>query len=347
MNPVVVIPSYWADDGADAAGPARYDHATPLDAEKPELDACLASLASVPDMCRVAVLAVCPLAVTAQVRSRIEKIAAGHPSLDVVVVTNAEAARVMGRIEEIAPDVSGETVSLRGYGAIRNMGLAVAAILGHDVVVFLDDDEVVLDGRFLEQALHGLAHQTRQGLPILAKSGYFYDRGGSPYARKEKVRWCDRWWTKRQEFNEWMRRALSTTRISRSNYACGGLMALHARAYTRVAFDPYITRGEDMDYLFNLRMQGLDMWFDNAWAVRHLPPRRESSAPRFMQDVYRWYYEQAKIADSNGRQDTHQVTASSLMPYPGKWLSPELESRARGLLPHLAPWTRRGPRLRA
>ena len=326
MNPVVVIPSYWADD-ENGAGPARYDHATALDARSPELASCLASLVQVRDMCRVVILAVCPLAQTEEVRRRIGEIVARYPELSCVVVTNAEAARIMGRIEEIAPDVSGETVSLRGYGAIRNMGLAVAAILGHDAVVFLDDDEVVLGEDFLELALHGLAQQTRQGLPILAKSGYFYDRSGSPYARRDKVRWCDRWWTKRQEFNEWMRHALSTTRISRSNYACGGLMALHARAYTRVAFDPYITRGEDLDYLFNLRMFGFDMWFDNAWAVRHLPPARVAHAPRFMQDVYRWYYEQAKIAESNGRQDTHQVTAASLMPYPGRWLSPELEVR--------------------
>ena len=60
-----------------------------------------------------------------------------------------------------------------------------------------------------------------------------------------------------------MKKALSGTRISRSNYVCGGLMALHARAFTRVAFDPFITRGEDLDYLFNMRMFGYDVWFDN------------------------------------------------------------------------------------
>ncbi len=56
-----------------------------------------------------------------------------------------------------------------------------------------------------------------------------------------------------------MKKALSGTRISRSNYVCGGLMALHARAFTRVAFDPFITRGEDLDYLFNMRMFGYDV----------------------------------------------------------------------------------------
>ncbi|MFR7670512.1 MAG: hypothetical protein ACLU0O_07330 [Collinsella sp.] len=62
-------------------------------------------------------------------------------------------------------------------------------------------------------------------------------------------------------------------------------MALHARAFTRVAFDPFITRGEDLDYLFNMRMFGYDVWFDNEWTVRHLPPESEKRSPRFMQDV--------------------------------------------------------------
>ena len=97
----------------------------------------------------------------------------------------------------------------------------------------------------------------------------------------------------------------------------------------RVAFDPFITRGEDLDYLFNLRLHGLDVWFDNRWSVRHLPPAIEQRAPRFMQDVYRWYYERAKLADANRQNDLNSVTPASLMPYPGPWISSELDSRVR------------------
>ena len=167
------------------------------------------------------------------------------------------------------------------------MGLACAAVLGHEAVIFLDDDETVIDADFMKRATYALGQQTRQGLPILVKSGYFYDRDGSPLAPTDKAGICHRWWTKRIEFNRWMKKALSGTRISRSNYVCGGLMALHARAFTRVAFDPFITRGEDLDYLFNMRMFGYDVWFDNEWTVRHLPPESEKRSPRFMQDVYR------------------------------------------------------------
>ncbi|WP_368241161.1 glycosyltransferase family 2 protein, partial [Collinsella aerofaciens] len=114
-----------------------------------------------------------------------------------------------------------------------------------------------------------------------------------------------------------------------SNYACGGLMALHARAFTRVAFDPFITRGEDLDYLFNMRMFGYDVWFDNEWTVRHLPPESEKRSPRFMQDVYRWYYERAKLTFAAHQKELIPVTAASLMPYPGPWISRELDDRVR------------------
>ncbi len=106
-------------------------------------------------------------------------------------------------------------------------------------------------------------------------------------------------------------------------------MALHARAFTRVAFDPFITRGEDLDYLFNMRMFGYDVWFDNEWTVRHLPPESEKRSPRFMQDVYRWYYERAKLTFAAHQQELVPVTAASLMPYPGPWISRELDDRVR------------------
>ena len=196
-------------------------------------------------------------------------------------------------------------------------------------MVFLDDDEVVLAPDFMEKALYALGAETRQRLPILAKSGYFYDREGSPLADTSRAGITQRWWTKRIEFNRWMKKALSATRISRSNYVCGGCMALHARAFTRVAFDPFITRGEDLDYLFNMRLFGYDVWFDNAWVVKHLPPESHESAPRFMQNVYRWYYERAKLTYASRKKEYNPVTSASLMPYPGPWISPGLDERVR------------------
>ena len=126
-----------------------------------------------------------------------------------------------------------------------------------------------------------------------------------------------------------MKRALdeNTPRVIRSNVCCGGCMALHASAFTEVPFDLWITRGEDLDYLLNLRLAGKDLWFDSAWHVRHLPPPTRHMPARFLQDVYRWMYEAAKLERANKRIDVQRTSPSSLDPYPGPWLMPNVTSR--------------------
>lgn len=329
MNPVIVIPTYWAenDDPTGIGEVGTYDHATPISKPVPELETCLDSLEQVRGVLRVIVLLVAPPHCADAARARVNAICYAHPNLNPLIIGNREAKVIENAIHVVAPKMEGETVSLRGYGAIRNMGLVVSAVLGHDIVVFMDDDEIALDENFLVDAVYGLGLLTRQDLPISAKTGYFFDRNDSCYADESLTRWCDRYWTKRSEFNDWMERAQQSTRISRSNYVCGGCFALYADAFCHVAFDPYITRGEDLDYLFNLRMNGLDVWFDNQWAVKHLPPKTPSHASRFLQDVYRWMYEVEKIDVANHRIGLRRITTDSLEPYPAPWIDPGVRKR--------------------
>ena len=348
MNPVIVIPTYWSGDTASLNSPGAYDHTTAPDTSAPELDRCLASLEEVRRLPRVVVLLVCPQGASSSVEKRVRAVLDRHPSIDTLLICDRHASAIMDRVSQLAPKAEGETISLRGYGAIRNMGLAVAAILGHDAVVFLDDDEVVLAPDFMDKALYALGAETRQGLPILAKSGYFYNAQGSPLAdTTKKMGLGSRWWTKRIEFNRWMSRALKATRISRSNYVCGGCFALHARAFTRVAFDPFITRGEDLDYLFNMRLMGMDVWFDNTWVVKHLPPRQVEESSRFMQNVYRWYYERTKLQYAARRPDlNHALSRPVDLLRSGRARAQDgrrplrLNARARRLSPHPASWYR-------
>lgn len=329
MNPVIVIPTYWAEtDGPREEGTAgTYDHATPIAKPVPELETCLASLDKVRGVLRVVVLLVAPPSCEASARARVNGICGMHPRLNPLIIGTREANAISDAIHHVAPKMEGETVSLRGYGAIRNLGLVVAAILQHDVVVFMDDDEIALSDSFLIDAVYGLGLLTRQELPVSAKSGYFLDRHDSCYADESEANWSERFWTKRAEFNQWMRGAQGATRISRSNYVCGGCFAVHADAFCRVAFDPYITRGEDLDYLFNLRMNGLDVWFDNQWYVKHLPPKTASEPGRFLQDVYRWTYESKKLEVANAQIALRKVTPDSLEPYPAPWISPGVHRR--------------------
>lgn len=323
MNPAIVIPSYWTSTEERVGG---YDHATPVGTPNPELARCLESLEQVRGVVRTIILLVASPESERRARAQVDAICAEHPNLSPLVIGEAEGRVLQNCVMEIAPRLTGECVSLRGYGAIRNMGLVAAAVFGHDVVVFLDDDEVVLSPSFLAEAVYGLGQRTRQNLPVLVKSGYFIDENESCLA-SEDLAWYDSDWDKNLQFNRWMREAQAGPRISRSSFMCGGCMAICAEAYSRVAFDPFITRGEDMDYLFNLRLYGLDVWFDNQWRVMHLPPSTPRPANRFRQNVFRWVYERAKLARAATKIDLNQVTPESLMPYPGPWISDDLDRR--------------------
>lgn len=330
MNPVIVIPSYW--DRSARPGPLGergvYDYTTPIDKPLPELEVCLSSLERVSGVLRVIVLVVAPQSCEEAARARVDSICRAHADLNPLVIGAQEASHVERAVGRMAHHVAGETVSLRGYGAIRNMGLAVAAILGHDVVVFLDDDEVALGEDYLTKVVWGLGSLTRQNLQVLVKSGFFIDELGSPYAEPSGA-WSEKYWSKAADFNRVMERAqTSASRITRSNHLCGGCCALHAAAFSKAPFDPYITRGEDLDYVLNVRAMGMDVWFDNEWCVQSQPPEEIAGEPSlFMQDVHRWLYEYRKLDAMNARRDLRTITPESLMPYPAPWLSSGVRRR--------------------
>ena len=332
MNPVIVIPTYWAETNrfGEFKEGATYDYATPLTKPLPELETCLASLEYVRGVLRVVVLVVSPTECASAARARVTSICRAHPRLNPLVIGEKEASYVSKAVSRMTVQ-AGEVVSLRGYGAIKNMGLAVAAILGHDSILFLDDDEVALGPDLLLDAAWGLGTMTKQGLPILAKSGFFVTEDGSPLARESNIQWSEKHWAKRVEFNQLMKHNLSSQkRLLRSTQLCGSCFSLHAQAFCNVPFDPFITRGEDLDYLLNLRARGLDVWFDNQMVVRSQPEeerRRVNEPSFFLQDAYRWLYEKEKLKAMNSRRHLHTVTAESLKPYPAPWIGEGVTDR--------------------
>ena len=329
LNPAIVIPSYWTSEShIPSVGEwGAYDYATPITKPMPELETCLSSLEQVRGVLRIFVLVVADPECENSARARVNSICRSHPNLDTLVIGAREAFFIKEAVAKLVPNLIGENVALRGYGAIKNLGLTAACVFGHDAVVFLDDDEVVTSPNFLIDAVYGLGLLTRQNLKILCKSGYFVDKNGSCYA-KPSTKWSEKYWSKAAGFNAVMKKAQEGTRISRSNHMSGGCCAIHAQAFTRVPFDPFITRGEDLDYVLNLRANGMDVWFDNEWSVRlSLPDEMAPEPSLFMQDVYRWLYEYRKLAAMNARRNLRTITPDSLMPYPAPWLSEGVRTR--------------------
>ncbi len=334
MEPVVVIPTFWTrrtggrkrvstDERA-----AVYDHPIPLDEIEPSLVACLQSLRQVRGLGRVVVVvAVTDAAIAHEAEDRVREIVDDFPGILAFVFGPAELGSLHRRLEQLEFADMIEGLTLTGYGAVRNLGLIAAAVLGHEAVVFLDDDEVVLDGDFLEKALYGLGAKLQDGTPLLAKTGYYVDDQGR-WQRHDRAHWSDMFWRQSDAYNAALDIVMKPPRLQRAKIAFGGIMALHNRMYMSVSFDPWVSRGEDIDYVINVRMHGGDVFIDDEWNALHLPPEPVSEALRFRQDVIRFVYEHRKIEFAKSQVDLRQVTPKSMAPYPGEFIDSSVGWRA-------------------
>ena len=85
-----------------------------------------------------------------------------------------------------------------------------------------------------EKAMYGLGKLTKKGIPILANRASINDEG--TYYSKSQNRWYNHFWQQGRAFNNWISKAMSGPRLSRSNHVCGGCLALH-RGTRRLSFD--------------------------------------------------------------------------------------------------------------
>ena len=329
MNPVIVIPTFVSARRRKEGGSVltTYDHTTPI-SQPGELPRLLASLQKVRGLGQILVLVVSEPSIEMQAVEKIQGVVSRYSTLNALVVGAPELALVQQRMEQLGLGKLQKEIGLAGYGAVRNLGLVLADVLGFDSVVFLDDDEVIDDADFLQKAMYGLGKLTKKGIPILAKTGFYFNSEGS-YLSKSQDKWYNHFWQQGKAFNKMIAKAMRSPRLSRSNHVCGGCLALHKEAFKRLSFDPWIARGEDLDYMLDLRMYGSDIWFDNQWSLRHLPPETESEGTRFRQDIFRWLYEYRKMEYSRTQIDLLQVKPSSLEPYPGPFLEPGITKRIR------------------
>ena len=305
---------------------ATYDHTTPL-THQGELPRCLASLRDSGIAVPIILLVVSETGIEREASAKVREIAyAFHEALDLRVIDSDLVTQFHIRAEQLGVSGIKEGISLVGYGAMRNLGLIIAATLDYTELVFIDDDEVITHPDFLEKALYGLGKLSQKGVPVLVKSGFFVDRKGQ-WQSKQSNAWYNRSWEQGTLFNKWITSAMNAPRLSRSNMLNGGVMALHREAFRRVSFDPWIPRGEDLDYLLNIRMYGGSVWFDNNWSILHLPPTERNEAQRFKQDIYRWIYEHRKLEFSKTQIDLLQIQPHTLDPYPGPFLENSITTR--------------------
>ncbi len=326
---VVVIPTYWGRaGGVSLTGDAIYDHPTPLD-EVGTLKRALESL-NVIDGDFTLVLIVVPIhqdlndAVEKRVRSIVSSVNRRYP---VTIFLPGDLTEMYSRFGDRIPDMR-QMVNLDGYSQVRNLCILVPYLLGAENIVLLDDDELILDPDFLTKAVEFIG-DTYEGRKILAKAGYYLQPDGG-----HRLSGVEPWW-KRLFFNQKkiMNRAFAIIdaepRIKDTPFVFGGNMVV-ARELVEagVPFDPYITRGEDIDYLTNVKAEGYAFVLDRELRVMHKPPpSHHEEWVKLRENIIRFLYVRQKMKEQRKYGAKHPLSLRDLNPYPGYFISSTIRAK--------------------
>ncbi len=325
----IVIPSYWGRRSEEPFNEedAVYDHPTPLDAS----GTLARALESVRILryrdFRVVVLGSATHpdleeAVEEKLREIIKPFKRHYP---LALLTHSQEREMRLILEEKGRKRHTCFVSLRGYSNIRNFCLLAAHLSGAEAAVLFDDDQVYEDPYYLDKVAQNIGEE-RDGGAVLGIAGYYVNPDGSYRVPPNRDPVLAEW-----PAAECMNRAFDIIegggRLKPTPWVFGGNMVVHRELFMRVAFDPLVTRGEDIDYLINARFLGHDFLLDNTLWIRHLPPPK--TAPlwrRFREDLDRFVYSREKLRGQEPLEEVaREVTAEELDPYPGRFLRDDLE----------------------
>ena len=306
----IVIPTFWGD--ADAG---IYDHPTPLD-ETGTLAFLLDSLLqqdSPPDFAALILISTTAPKYAREATTRVRQIITPYTKKLNLHVADIETAQFLNQ-ELQSHGLNLGIESMSGYAAVRNLQLLIPAMMGAEIIVAVDDDEV-LPKNYLEQATKWLGRDY-EGEKITGVAGPYLNEDGSPYISEAEIL-SNILVDKSVFMNETMRQLMThPNKLAKTPMALGGNMIFHRELFTRVGFDPAITRGEDIDYLINTRIAKHSFFFGPKLTITHLPPRH-FEAPQYAkmrQDVIRFIYEREKLR-------LHNLASDEFLPYPGRLLN--------------------------
>lgn len=335
MKLTMVIPSYWGRESEVGwkEGDAIYDHPIPLDGEGTLLRA-IQSIERLED--KEFQLVIIAVATAEEIESEVEKkvariIKSANPGVEVTLFGQSHLKQIheLLRRDSVGKNTEECTnlLQLRGYSNVRNLCMFIPHILGSEVAVLIDDDEVFEDPEFISKAREFIGRKIGVRT-INAVAGYYLQPDGDYHVTKPLRPWM-KYWDQYERMNEAFDKVIGTEpRLKETPFVFGGNMVIHRNLFTLVPFDPNVRRGEDIDFLINARMLGFHFFLDNQLSIKHLPPSK--THPTWMQlreDIYRFIYERAKIETQKEIEGMTKVNPEDFDPYPGCFLKPDLEEK--------------------
>lgn len=327
----VCIPTYWT---ANSGFPVEdkltniYDHPTPINSTG-TLERALMSLSNAEGNFNVVIIGtITEPELQNEFQTKLKKSLSTFKDLDIYYFSYNELHLFHKWLEENDKAYQKKYLNLEGYSNIRNLCLILPHILKSDLAFLVDDDEVVTDKKIIEKATDFLFQKIDDEI-VLGKGGLYVtsEEGG----QDSKFSFSDYFWPKVKT----MKQALSTIdagpRIAEAAFVLGGAMVVHRELFTKVSFDPWILRGEDIDYLINCKLHGYNFFMDKEFQILHLPPKELYSKVLVMrQDIYRFTYEKEKLDYAFNHTDLKNFPVEDLDPYPGKFLRKNVNWKALG-----------------
>jgi hypothetical protein len=341
QNVWITIPTYWGNQGRDG-NPAivDFDHPSSLDTEG-TLGRTLESLKILKDDFTLLLI----IAVTHNefAHLALEKVKAIVKKFTAVFPVFLVSHKNLGSINEALND---PILSLDSYGNIRNVQLTIPYIMGADIVVGIDDDEVIEDPGFLGKVKKYIGKKY-MGEVIAGMAGPYFDQTGNYRisGAQELKSSGNIFIMKNYYMDEALKNVMSQKKeIIKSNVAFGGNMSFFRKTIRKVCHDPYIPRGEDYDYVINARMKGLNFFFQPGMSIVHLPPdstdsQAGDSVCKMLADIKRFIYLRKKMNFLSREYKEEVFDSDYLLPYPGIYLGEglDLESQAKEALRILYP----------
>ena len=331
LKVTMVIPSYWSRESKVGwkEGDAVYDHPTLLDGEN-TLSRTLQSIDILEDKnFQLVVIAVATAEdIAKQVEDKVLNIIKSISlGVDVFLFGSTHLGQIHSILISKGKKSYASLLSLKGYANIRNLCIFIPHVLGSDVAVLIDDDEVFEDPYFMSKAKEFIGRNV-DGRMVNSVTGYVVHSDGDYKVKKPFHPWM-RYWDKNEKMNETFDKMIGREpRLKETPFALGGNMVIHRNLFSVVPFDSNVPRGEDTDFLMNARMFGFSFFLDNQLSIRHLPPPK--SHPIWMQlreDIYRFVYERTKIEYQKDRIGMTRIYPEDLDPYPGCFLRGDLEAK--------------------
>ncbi|UCE42918.1 MAG: hypothetical protein JSV17_08210 [Candidatus Aminicenantes bacterium] len=331
MKITMIIPSYWGRKKKDRRKETDtiYDHPTPLD-EKGTLGRLLESLAIIKN--KNFQLVILGVATAPDIQEDVEnKIASIIKDCAMDVETHLFSYSHLSKIHQFLSQKKKQEMTsllkLDGYSNVRNLCTFVPHLLGSEIAVLIDDDEIFEDPDFMDKAVEFIGHE-KHGDRILAVAGYYINPDDDFLLNKEIHPWMT-YWNKIDCMNRAFQQIIAEEpRIKVTPFAFGGNLVLHKDLFTRIPFDPSVPRGEDIDFLINARMYGFKTYLDNQLAIKHkAPPKTSPKWEQIREDISRFVFEKKKLEGQEGYPGLHPLNAAELDPYPGEFLKDDLEEK--------------------